>query len=107
MKKNIPPLALSALVLLVGGTAQAADGMALATTHKCLACHTVDKKMVGPSFKEVAASPKYKGKGGAEAAVAKSIMEGSSGGWGSTPMPANRGVSEADAKALAKWILSL
>jgi cytochrome c len=76
----------------------------LATAKSCMACHNVAKKVVGPSFKEVAA--KYTGQPGATDALAQKIRMGSRGVWGAVPMPANPQVSPADAKALAVWVLS-
>jgi cytochrome c len=68
-----------------------------------MACHAVDKKVLGPSYQEVA--KKYAGKKDAMATVVASIQKGGSGKWGPVPMPAQPTVSEADAKALATWIL--
>lgn len=76
----------------------------LAKSKNCMACHGVDKKLVGPAFKDVAA--KYKGDKEAVAKLSQSIAKGSTGKWGPIPMPANA-VSDADASALAKWVLSL
>lgn len=75
----------------------------LAQKNACLACHAVDKKMVGPAYQDVA--KKYAGQADAEAVVARSIKAGSAGKWGPVPMPAQPGLSDADAKALAAWIL--
>ncbi len=77
----------------------------LAKEKNCLARHAVDNKLVGPGYKEVAA--KYKGDKTAEAKLATKIQKGGSGAWGQIPMPANPQVSDAEAKTLAKWILSL
>jgi cytochrome c len=76
----------------------------LAKKHACIACHTVDKKVVGPSYKDVAA--KYRGNKAAEAALFESVKKGSSGKWGQVPMPPNAAVPDADVKTLVKWILS-
>jgi cytochrome c len=76
----------------------------LAKKHACLACHTVDKKVVGPSYKDVAA--KYRGDKAAEAKLFESVKKGSSGKWGQVPMPPNSAVPDADIKVLVKWILS-
>ena len=76
----------------------------LAQAKGCFACHSVDKKVVGPSYKEVAA--KYASDKTAADKLAQKIMKGSSGVWGPVPMPANTQVSEADAKKLAAWVLS-
>lgn len=76
----------------------------LAKSKNCMACHSVDKKLVGPAFKDVAA--KYKADKEAPAKLSNSILKGSSNQWGPIPMPPNP-VSDADAGALAKWVLSL
>ncbi len=78
---------------------------ALAQKNGCLACHSVDKKIVGPSYKEVAA--KYKGDKTAEAKLIDKVKKGGTGVWGQVPMPPNGAVSDADVTALVKWILSL
>jgi len=88
--------------LLAGGAAYA--GEELAQQKGCLACHKVDMKIVGPSFKDIAA--KYKGDDSAPAMLATKVREGGSGNWGQVPMPANPAVSEDDAKALAEWVLA-
>ena len=77
----------------------------LAQAKNCLGCHAVDSKVVGPSFKEVAA--KYAGDNTATAALATKIIAGGGGVWGAIPMPANPQVKEAEAKKIAAWILSL
>jgi cytochrome c len=76
--------------------------MALAQKNACMACHALDKKLVGPSYQDVA--KKYAGKDGTE--LAKSIKAGGSGKWGPVPMPAQAALSDADALTLAKWILA-
>ena len=78
---------------------------ALATAKNCMACHAVDKKLVGPSYKDVAA--KYKGDATAVDKLAVKIIKGGSGVWGPVPMPANAQVNDADAKKLASWILAM
>ena len=78
---------------------------ALAKKHNCLACHAVDKKLVGPSYKDVA--NKYAGQKDAVDKLAVKIQKGGSGVWGAVPMPANPQVTEAEAKQLAQWVLSL
>jgi cytochrome c len=77
----------------------------LAQKKNCMACHAVDKKLVGPSYKDVAA--KYAGQKDAAAALAQKVLKGGSGSWGPVPMPANAQVSEAEAKQLVAWVLSL
>lgn len=82
-----------------------AGAMQLAKKKNCLACHAIDKKLVGPSFKDVAT--KYRSETGAEARLADKIAKGGSGAWGVMAMPPNPQVSEADRKALARFVLSL
>jgi len=96
-------LYITAAILLVAGSAVAAEGDALAQAHKCFACHSVDKKNAGPPYKDVAA--KYKGQGDAEAKLVEKVMKGGSGVWGPTPMPANN-VTKEEATKLVKWVLS-
>jgi cytochrome c len=85
---------------------QAAADQALAQKSGCLACHGVDKKVLGPGFKDVAA--KYKGDKAAEAKLVAKVKAGGSGVWGPIPMPANSPqVKDGDIKSIVKWILSL
>jgi cytochrome c len=76
----------------------------LAKNKNCMACHAVDKKVVGPAYKEVAA--KYAGQKDAADKLAQKIVKGGSGAWGAVPMPANPQVTEAEAMTLAAWVLS-
>jgi cytochrome c len=87
------------LAVSVGAAHASAD---LAKSKNCLACHAVDKKLVGPAFKDVAA--RYTQKDVAQ--LAASIRKGGAGKWGPIPMPANPQVSEAEATALATWVLN-
>src|SRR5262245_23808520 len=91
--------------LLVSPAVQAATGDAtpLLTKYNCQACHTVDKKLVGPTYKEVAA--KYASDGAAVAKLEKKVKSGGSGVWGAIPMPPNN-VPDADLKTLVEWILA-
>jgi len=75
----------------------------MAQKKNCLACHAVDKKVIGPSYKDVAA--KYAGQKDAADKLAQKILKGGSGVWGAVPMPANPQVNEAEAKTLAAWVL--
>ena len=84
--------------------AAATDASALAAKYNCTACHAVDKKMVGPSYKEVAA--KYAGESGAAAKLQQKIKNGGSGVWGAIPMPPSN-VPDADLKAMVEWILTV
>ena len=76
----------------------------LAKNKNCMACHAVDKKVIGPAYKDVAA--KYAGQKDAADKLAQKIVKGGSGVWGAVPMPANPQVTEAEAKTLAAWVLS-
>jgi cytochrome c len=97
-------IAASAMFLAIN--AQAADGKALAQASGCLACHSVDKKVLGPSYKDVAA--KYKGDKGAEAKLITKVAKGGSGTWGPMPMPANSPqVKDEDIKSIVQWILAM
>jgi len=105
-------LALASIVAgaaLVAGSAHAAlDNAAAEALMKkdgCAACHAVDKKIIGPSYQEVAA--KYKGDAGATAKLIKKVKDGGSGVWGPVPMPPNTTTSDADIKNLVEWIMTL
>ena len=98
MKPLILFLAAAAL-----GTSALAD-QALATAKNCMTCHAVDKKLLGPSFREIAV--KYASDKGAPDRLATKIVKGGGGVWGVTVMPANTQVTEAEAKKLAAWVLS-
>ncbi len=88
----------------IGLSAQAAtDASELAKSKNCLACHAVDKKLVGPSYNEVKA--KYAKDPKAVDKLAEKVMKGGSGVWGAIPMPANPQVSQEEAKKLVTWIL--
>lgn len=93
-----------AMLCLLGLFAgQAGASEELAKAKNCMTCHAVDKKIVGPSYKDVTA--KRGGQKGAEAALAAKIKNGSQGEWGAVPMPANA-VTDAEAATLAKWVLT-
>src|SRR3954451_17554030 len=96
--------ALFALLVATACVPALAD-LALAQAKNCLACHAVDKKLVGPAYKDVAA--KYAGQKDAVDKLSVKIIKGGSGVWGPVPMPANPQVNEAEAKKLAAWVLSL
>ena len=81
-----------------------AAGKALAQKSGCLACHTVEKKVVGPAFKDIAA--KYKGNAKAEEMLITKVTKGGSGVWGPVPMPANAKVTPEDMKTLVQWALA-
>jgi cytochrome c len=90
---------------LWSGAALAADAQQLLKDKACLSCHQLDKKLVGPAYKDVAA--KYKARKDAEAYLTKKIKEGSTGVWGPIPMPPNGTVSEDEAKTLAKFVMTV
>ena len=97
----------AALVAVASVTALATPARAsevLAKKHNCLACHTLDKKSVGPAYRDIAR--KYKGQAGIEAKLADKVKKGGQGVWGPVPMPPNAAVPDADIKTLVKWILS-
>jgi cytochrome c len=96
--------ALLALAALAVVAAPALADQALATAKNCMACHAIDKKLVGPAYKDVAI--KYSGQKDAVDRLAAKIMKGGAGVWGPVPMPANAQVSEAEAKKLAAWVLT-
>ena len=97
--------ALFALAALAALSAPAFADLQLAKAKNCMACHAVDKKLVGPAYKEVAI--KYAGQKDAVDRLAVKIMKGGSGVWGPVPMPANSQVNEAEARQLAAWVLTL
>lgn len=85
--------------------AEAAE-IQLAKASKCFSCHAIDKKLVGPAWKEIAA--KYRGQKGAEARLIDKVAKGGSGVWGAVPMPPNSPqISQGDIKTLVHYILSL
>ena len=87
----------------VGAATSDATANQLLTKYNCTACHTVNSKLVGPSYKEVAA--KYAGDAGAAAKLEKKVKDGGSGVWGQIPMPPNA-VPDADLKTIVTWILA-
>lgn len=93
--------------LIAAGVMVSAPAMAnldLAKKSNCMSCHTVDKKLVGPSYKDVAA--KYAGKADAQKMLAEKVKKGGKGNWGEVPMPPNAAVKDADIETLVKWILA-
>lgn len=94
--------ALFAIALLSSGAVHASPE--LAKSRNCVACHAVDKKLIGPSYKDIAA--KYASDKDAVTQLAKKVRAGSVGVWGQIPMPANPQVSPDDAITLVTWVLS-
>ena len=97
LKQSVSLLAMAAGALLA---LPAVADQALATAKNCMACHAIDRKLVGPSYKDVA--KKYASDKGAADALAAKIQKGGSGVWGAIPMPANPQVSEAEAKKIGR-----
>jgi cytochrome c len=93
------------LIALGFAAAPAFANLELAAKNGCTACHSIDKKIVGPAYKDVAA--KYLGKPQAEAMLIDKVKKGGVGAWGDLPMPPNSFVKDEDVKTLVKWILSL
>ena len=100
MKKYAAALAALSIV-----SAPAIASEELAKKHACTACHAIDKKLVGPAYKDVAA--KYKGDAKAEEKLAAQVKKGGSGVFGPVPMPPNPNVPDADIAKLVKWVLSV
>jgi cytochrome c len=101
-KRTVLAAALAAGLLAVP-VAQADEAMA--KKYNCTACHQLDKKVVGPAYKEVA--KKYKGQADAAAKLAEKVKKGGSGVWGPVPMPPNAAVPDADIQKLVAWILAM
>ena len=96
-------LAVIALTLLASAPATADE--ALARSKGCIACHAMDKKVIGPSFRDIGA--RYAKDPAAADKLANKILQGSSRAWGMIDMPANPHVSAEDAKKMATWISGL
>ncbi|OIQ96225.1 cytochrome c-551 precursor [mine drainage metagenome] len=102
--KSVIFSALIATAAMTAAPAMASAGFDLAKKSNCLACHTEDKKLVGPAYRDIA--KKYAGDKAAEAKLFEKIKKGGSGVWGPIPMPPNTLVKDADIKTLVKWILA-
>jgi cytochrome c551/c552 len=101
-------VAIGTMATMVAAAAQALDAKAadeLIDRHYCSVCHLVDKKMVGPGFRDVAR--KYAGDANAPALLADRVRKGTQGTWGAVPMPPNDKIPDADLQALIAWILAL
>lgn len=103
MKRTI--LAVLSVVASIAATGPAFADEALAKAKNCMACHAIDKKVVGPAYKDVA--KKYAGDAKAADMLASKVIKGGSGVWGPVPMPANAQVNDAEAKKLVAWVMSL
>jgi cytochrome c len=102
MNKLVITAAATALLAMSG---VASADQALAQKNACMSCHGVDKKIVGPAFKEIAA--KYKGDAGAQANLVEKVKIGGKGVWGQVPMPPSPQVKPEDANKIIAWVLSL
>lgn len=103
MKRTL--LAATAMLATLAIQTPAYADQALATAKNCMACHAVDKKVVGPAYKDVA--KKYAGNAKAADMLAAKVIKGGAGVWGPVPMPANTQVNEAESKKLVAWILAM
>jgi cytochrome c len=101
--KHIVAAAFAASALIAANGATANEKLAQASG--CMTCHGIDKKIIGPAYKDVAA--KYRGNKGAEAMLIKKVKGGGQGVWGSVPMPPNPHVKDEDIKTLVVWILGM
>jgi cytochrome c len=95
----------AAAAALIPAVAAANDYAALAKKHNCLACHQLDRKSVGPAYKDIA--KKYKGQADAQAKLAEKVKKGGVGVWGQIPMPPNAAAPDKDVKELVEWILKM
>ncbi|HTO46981.1 MAG TPA: c-type cytochrome, partial [Burkholderiales bacterium] len=93
MKAFFPVIAAAALAAVAATPARAQNVDELLKKYACLSCHAVDKKLVGPAYKDVAA--KYRGQAGAEKMLVEKVKKGGVGVWGQIPMPPNATVSDA------------
>lgn len=102
---KLPLLAAGLVAVITSGTALAADPAAAAQKAGCMACHAMDKKIVGPAFKDIAA--KYKGQGDAVAKLTDKVRKGGAGVWGPIPMPPNPAdkINDGDLKEVLGWVL--
>jgi len=110
MRTLVSSVALACLAALAATPARAQNVDELLKKHACLSCHAVDRELIGPSYKEVAA--KYRGQKDAQKTLVEQVKKGSVGKWPNlkakgVPMPGNPGVPDADAQAMVKYILSL
>lgn len=99
------PLRIAPTVIACMLSAPAFASPELAQKKNCMACHAVGQKVLGPAYKDVAA--KYAGQGDVVAKLSQKVIKGGAGAWGAVPMPANPQVSEAEARQLIQWILTI
>jgi cytochrome c len=105
MKKLVSALVIGGVAAIFAAPASAQNVDEMLKKYACLSCHAVDKKLVGPSYKDVAA--KYRGQAGAEKSLAEKVKKGGQGVWGPIPMPPNASVPDADLNAMVKYVLSV
>jgi len=103
MKVRTTLLALTSFV--VSGAVFADAGEDLIKRDGCIACHSIDKKVIGPAYRDVA--EKYRGDAGAAARLVEKVKKGGSGVWGQVPMPPNSQVSDADIRTIVAYVLAL
>jgi len=104
-KKDVSAVESAPQVAVAVATLPENDPLALAKKSHCLSCHDIDKKRVGPAWKEVAV--RYRGDSGAETRLMNKVAQGGGGVWGAVPMPAHPQLSEADRRTLVKFVLNL
>ena len=102
---KVSMLVLAGAAMLAAGAVQAQDAKALLQKSGCTACHSEDKKLVGPAYKDVAA--KYKGDAAAAGKLAEKVKKGGSGVWGPVPMPPNANVKDDDIKTMIAYVMAL
>lgn len=104
MKQFVIATLMLACAASANAAVDAAKAQEIANKNACMGCHQVDKKLVGPAYKDVAA--KYKGDKNALATLTKKVKSGGAGVWGPVPMPANAALSDADLKTVVEWVLA-
>ncbi|HEX7912064.1 MAG TPA: c-type cytochrome [Paraburkholderia sp.] len=103
MKRTTLIVALACVAAQAHADTDFTRARAIAGEHACLGCHAVDRKLVGPAYRDVAAH--YGGQSNAAAVLVKHVREGSAGVWGNVPMPPNR-IGAADARLVVNWVLA-
>ncbi|RQH03730.1 c-type cytochrome [Paraburkholderia dinghuensis] len=94
----------AAMILVSPGVFAAADGLSVARANACMGCHAVDRKLVGPSFQQIAA--RYKSDAGAQGKLEKKVRDGGAGAWGAIPMPSHPAMSAGDIRTVVGWVLA-
>ena len=104
LKSGAVVVALTGLAVTAAWADDAPRGQMIARANACMGCHAVDRKVVGPSFQQIAA--KYKGDAQAPVKLANKVKDGGSGVWGVLPMPSHPAMSDADVRAVVAWVLA-